>query len=64
MEIFIEEVRQHECLWNPTSPYYKDSEKREASWRAIIQTTNMENSKYLLNKCVCVCIYVCLSLVY
>ncbi|CAG5030438.1 unnamed protein product [Parnassius apollo] len=43
MEIFMEEVRKHECLWNPTSPYYKDSEKREASWRAIIQTTKMEN---------------------
>jgi hypothetical protein len=39
---FIQEYKEHECLWNFKSPLYKNKHMREAAYKEIVKAMNIE----------------------
>ena len=45
-ESLAEEVRKYECLYNKSSPHYKDKQKNANAWKKVDQSLGYEEGKY------------------
>ncbi|XP_068628907.1 uncharacterized protein [Battus philenor] len=43
MESFIEGVRLHPCLWNPSHPDYREMHVKDNAWRRVVDHYNNES---------------------
>lgn len=41
-EIFVEEIKNYRCLWDTSSRAYKDSLKKQQSWKELSQKFKRE----------------------
>lgn len=57
MELFIEAVRLHPCLWNPHHPDYRDFGIKDDAWQQVVE--EFGNKKYISNSKFCPNIMVC-----
>lgn len=48
VEIFLEEVRKYSCLWDISSPNYKDRNMKSNAWKAISSVFGREGIKIFL----------------
>ena len=46
-EIFLEEVRKYQCLWNVNTPCYIDRNMKMNAWLQISNVFNREGSYYI-----------------
>ncbi|CAK1594254.1 unnamed protein product [Parnassius mnemosyne] len=47
---FINEYQRNECLWDPKHPQYKNRNAREAAYKVIMETMEMDTVKEVVSK--------------
>ncbi|CAF4882880.1 unnamed protein product [Pieris macdunnoughi] len=47
---FINEYQRKECLWDPNHPQYKLRDVRDAAYKSIMETMDMQNVKEVVGK--------------
>lgn len=47
---FINEYQRNECLWDPKHPQFKNRDAREAAYKVIMETMEMNTVKEVVSK--------------
>ncbi|CAK1578512.1 unnamed protein product [Parnassius mnemosyne] len=50
MEIFIEQVRSHTCLWDTDSVAYRDTARKDLAWKLVAKACGMVNGAEAKNQ--------------
>ncbi|KPJ01892.1 hypothetical protein RR46_05101 [Papilio xuthus] len=50
METFIEQVRNHPCLWDTDSVSYRDSARKDLAWKVVAQNCGLVNASEAKNQ--------------
>ncbi|XP_068628001.1 uncharacterized protein [Battus philenor] len=50
MELFIEQVRNHPCLWDTDSVAYRDASRKDLAWKIVARTCGLTNAAEAKNQ--------------